>query len=296
MGAMTALMLLAAVPPLDRILERLSEEAEVFAQKAPYVVARERLLHRGRLSPPRFRPRVGAKATQMPLAYVQREVLSEYGWGPAPGNPADLREFRQVVAVDGKQIKKPEKARLALAMNMASDDDRERKRMLQDFERYGMIGAATDFAQDIVLFRRRSLPNYRFAIKGSGDAGGQAATIVGFQQARGQDGARVYHGNQLERVGLEGEIWIRERDLLPLRIVIFIATVENRVKILHTGQVDYFQSTHGVLLPSQVLYRKTEGENLLVENHASYDSYRMFRVETEIKFTPEETVPAPARP
>jgi len=293
MSVVFAACLLAAEPSLERILERLSEEAEVFAQLAPRVVARERLLHRGRRSPPRFRPRIGAKSIEAALGYVEREVISEYGWAALKDNPGDLREFRQVVTVDGRQVKQPEKARLALAMNMTSEDDRERKRMLQDFEKYGMIGAAIDFSQDILLFRRQALPGYEFSLAPPRTLGANPVLVVQFLQKSKDEGARVYHGRELTRVRLQGEIWVREKDLLPMRIILQIPTKEDGEQVLHSGEIDYVASKHGLLLPTAVRYRKTEGENLLVENFAFYNQYRMFKVETEVKFTPEEVTPEP---
>ncbi|MFN7919346.1 MAG: hypothetical protein U0Q16_04570 [Bryobacteraceae bacterium] len=291
MHAAIALLLFAADPPLDRILERLSEEAEIFMRKAPRVVAKERLLHRGRKSPPRFVPRVGAKSIEAALGYVEREVVSEYGWAAMKEQPANLIEFRQVVSVDGKQVRKEEKARLALAMNMTSEDDRQRKRMLQDLEKHGMVGAATDFSQDILLFRRASLSNYGFRVMGPGKIGSTPTIVVEFLQKGGDETARVFAGRDMQRIKLGGEIQVRERDLLPMRISLRIPTKEDGLTVLHTGEIDYYQSRYGMLLPSAVRYKKLEGETILVENFAFYKEYKMFQVETDIKFTPDEAPP-----
>jgi len=280
---------------LGKALDRVAEEAGLFAAMAPKVMAQEWLQHRGRKAPPRFRPNPGSVEKVNPaLVYLKRELVSEFGFAAMKDAPEHIREFRKVVSVDGKQVRKVEKARLELAQNMTSEDDRERKRMLQDLEKYGMIGAATDFSQSILLFRKRDLPRYEFETGDSQWVSGDRATAIKWKQTGREGGAHVFHGKQLSRVPMSGEIWVRNRDLLPLRITLRIPVEEDKQQVLHTGEVDYYQSKYGLLLPTTVRYRKTIGDTMLVENVASIREYKMFAVQTDIKFTVSEIVdPAP---
>jgi hypothetical protein len=274
------------------ILERLSEEAAVFAQSAPRVIAEERLLHRGEKAPAfKLKLRAGEKAVQGDLPYVEREIISEYGFGVFKDNPDSLREFRQVLRVDGKEAKGAERARLTLARNVSTEDDRERKRMLEEFERLGMVGAASDFGQMILLFRRSSLDKFHFNYKAQGKLGLDPVTILQWYQREDEGSARVFQEREMVRVRMQGEIWVRESDQRPLRITVSIPVKEHDTEVVHEGAIDYYQSSHGVLLPSAVRYKKRVGNRLVVENYAFYSKFRMFRVEAEIKFTPEETTP-----
>lgn len=274
------------------ILERLSEEAAVFAQNAPRVIAEERLLHRGEKAPGfKLKLRAGEKAQQGDYPYVEREIISEYAFGVFKDKPDSLREFRQFLRVDGQPAKGSERARLTLARNVSSEDDRERKRMLEEFEKLGMVGAASDFGQMILLFRRSSLDKFHFNYKAQGNLGPDPVTILQWYQREDEGSARVFQEREMVRVRMKGEIWVHEQDLRPLRITVAIPIKEHDTEVVHEGSIDYYRSAHGVMLPSAVRYKKRVGPRIAVENYAFYSKYRMFKVEAEIKFTPEETLP-----
>ena len=274
------------------ILERLSEEAGVFAQNAPRIIAEERLLHRGERTPAfKFKLRAGEKAEQQENPYVEREIISEYAFGVFKDKPESLREFRQFLRVDGEPAKGSERARLTLAKNVSSEDDRQRKRMLEEFEKLGMVGAASDFGQMILLFRRSALDKFHFNYKAQGRLGPDAVTILQWYQREDEGSARVFQEREMVRVRMKGEIWVHETDLRPLRITVIIPVKEHGAEVVHEGSIDYYRSAYGVLLPSAVRYKKRVGNRIAVENYAFYSKYRMFRVEAEIKFTPEENVP-----
>jgi hypothetical protein len=276
---------------LQPILERLSEEASVFATNAKRVIAEERLLHRGMPAAAfRLKLKVGQKATSQP-PYVEREIISEYGFGVLKDKPDSLREFRQPLRVDGAPVKGAERARLTLAKGVSSEDDRERKRMLEEFEKLGMVGAASDFGQMILLFQRPALRQMHFNYKAQGELRGEPVTIVEWYQQEDEKAARVFQGREMVRVRMKGEIWARESDQLPVRITVSIPVQEHDTKVVHEGVIDYYRSRHGVLLPSVVKYKKWVDSRLAVENYSIYSKYRMFRAEAEIKFTTEEGKP-----
>jgi len=279
----------AADPRLPAILQRVSEEADNFQQRALKVVGQEVLQHKGRQIPSRFRYLTGHVSTDPPkVAYIERRVVSEYGYASFKEAPDALREFRQVVSVDGRRVLDSEKARQSLAINMSSDDDRLRKRMLQDFEKYGMVGAATDFGQMILLFRRRMLAGYEFAVLREASIGADSALVLSYKQKDGPDSLRVYHGREMERQKLEGELWVRSSDYVPLRITMAAQVQEDKRPVRHTATIEYVRSSHGLLLPATVRYRKTIEDELMVENVYQYSGFKMFQVEAEIKFTAEE--------
>jgi len=273
---------------LEPILNRVSEEAEVFQQQATSVVGRETLHHRGRKTGSRFR--IGKAALDAPkFSYLQREIVSEYGFSTFQEAPEALREFRQVISVDGRGVLKADQARLALAAGMSSEDDRLRKRMLQDFERYGTIGAATDFGQMLLLFRRRGLAGYEFEISGPGRMGAEEVIVIRYRQKESPDAFRVYHGREMTRVNMSGELWVRASDYIPLRVTMQATLPEDGIPVIHSSTTDYLRSSHGLMLPAAVHYKKMAEGQIIVENRYQYSQYQMFKVEAEIKFIAEDT-------
>jgi hypothetical protein len=285
--ALLVLAPLTSAATLDPYLERLSEEAEAFATTARRMVATETLVHRAVKAPPRFLPRIGAAATTG-AQIITRRIVSEFGYSAMAGSPGDLREFRKVVEVDGKPAADVAKARLELASNMTSEDDRRRKQMLQNFERLGMVGAATDFSQIILRFRRAELPKYEFRYSARNILDSQAVSILVFRQKSKDDGARVFHDKELEVVPIEGEIWMRDSDSRPLRIVTRIVTEEYGLPVLHAAETEYRVTASGALAPVLVRYTRTQEKTVNVENYAAYTAHKIFTVDTEIKFTPDE--------
>jgi len=296
----------AAPPPdLTRALNRLAEEAESFFQKAPRIIGRETLTHKGRLGPPRIR--WGKSSGAPEVRYFTREIAAEYGFAALKDKPEWIREFRQVVAVDGRNIlASTTNPRQALAEGMTNEDDRRRMTLLRDFEKYGQIGAATDFGQSILLFRSRQLPGYDFQFVRQEFSGADEVYVIRWhQKADSPDAASVYSERKLDRVLMDGYLFVRANDGVPLKIVLGLRNPEHDSLVTHAAEIAYAPTRYGVLLPTTVHYRKvaqrlipgakkkdppTPGQPLLmVDNLARYSDWQMFAADAEIKFTPLET-------
>jgi hypothetical protein len=273
-------------PQLDEILRRVSEEAEVFVRVAPATTAEETLKQRALRTPPRFRPRIGDGALKPPpVRYQTREIVSEYGYAAFADSPNVIHEFRQVISVDGRRKLAPEKARQSLSLGIRSADDRVKKRMLLDFEKHGLIGTVTDFGQLILLFTRRRLEQYRFAIAGTGRLGADPLMKVSFAQTGGTQSLTVFEGRQALHQRLRGEIWVRIPDLVPVRITLDALRQDGKVDVREEAAVDYIMSPHGVVLPAAVVHRQYRGGDLVTENVFRYAPFRRFSAESEVKFT-----------
>lgn len=275
--------------PLDAaaqaMLARLAEEAELFHRTAPKLLAQETLRQRALRIPRRFRPRVGAAAAEPPkLEYRTREIVSEYSYGAFRDAPGILHEFRQVIAVDGRPVTAPAQARRKLLAGVRSADDRVKRRMLEEFERHGLSGAAADFGQLILLFRRQSLGNYRFARAGAARVGAEPSVILSFLQVAGQSAVTIFEKGRAIREPLQGRLWLREPDGLPLRIAIEVRRPQGDQTIFDEATVDYAMSSHGVIAPVSVVRKRLAGDRLLVEDVFQYSGFRLFSVETEVTF------------
>jgi hypothetical protein len=270
---------------LDRVLARLAEEAEAFRTAAPTVLAEETLKQRAAKKPSRFRPRIGGAATRPPeLKFQRREIVSEYSFSTFRESPNVLHEFRQVISVDGRPVTTHEKARQTLAIGMRSADDRLKKRLLHEFEKHGLVGAATDFGQVILLFEKRRQGGYEFGFAGKQRIGAESAVVFSFRQTEGE-GVTIIEGRNMIRRPLAGEIWAREEDGLPLRVQLVAVREQDGQTIRDEATIDYVQSQHGFLAPAAVTHRQIAGGQLVVENIYQYSPFRKFSAEAEIKFT-----------
>mgnify|MGYP001098345194 CR=1 FL=1 len=276
------------LPLYDPALARLSEEAEAFQRLAPKIIGSETLHHKGRQGAPRVK--WFSKSNAPAVSYRTTDIVSEYGFGFFNEAPDSIREFRQVVSVDGRARAAAvvRDARQVLAENMASDDDRLRRRLLEDFERYGQTGSATDFGQMLLLFRRRSLPQYTFERMRTAQLGDETVEVVQWRQGRGAVPLYVYSNRRLERLTMQGEIWLRQRDHLPMRITMHSSLEEDGAPVTFAAEIDYKPSRYGLLLPSALHFEKRSGGLVLIDNRSEYSGYQMFGADSAISFEVEE--------
>jgi hypothetical protein len=168
---------------------------------------------------------------------------------------------------------------------MTSRDDRMKKRMIKDFEKYGLKGAATDFGQLILLFGKRRLSDYQFQVSGKYRIGPDEVVRLTFRQTGGGDSVTIFEGRKVIRRPLEGELWVRDSDSVPLRVQMAVERKKGNHVIRDEARVDYAMSVHGVVLPSSTVHRQFADGKLVVENVFRYSSFRKFTAEVEIKFT-----------
>ncbi len=283
-------VLLAAIvdPRIAALLDRVSEEARVFTDQSPRYVGVEKLTQRGRMAAPRFKLRQGGNPNDAPtIAYRTTELISEYSFGSLKEAPGELREIRLVVAVNGRPIRNQMKARLELAEGMSGDRDRLNKQMLLDMEANGMVGAATDLGQMLMLFSRAKLEQLEFTMLPDGQLGEEAVAVLGYRQKGELAAARVYHGKEAADMPLQGELWIGRSTGLPIRITAEGLLKEGKHTVRHSFAVDYGLSAQGVLLPVSCTYRRMQNALMTVETVATYTDFKMFSVDAEIKFAVE---------
>jgi hypothetical protein len=302
-SAVMPLVLLAmrahAQPTLPEILSRVAEEAEVLEQNAPKVLTQETLEQRA-VMPPSRRPRAG-KSAELPKPRLQvREVISEYSVGTLKDSESrNLVEFRQVVSVDGRPIQSPEKARHALSLGVHSADDKVRKRMLEDFARHGLVDVATDYALILLAFSRRGLEQMKISPGGEEAVGPDPALVLNWQQTSAEAGELEFHGRQVARRALQGNLLVRKSDGLPLRIRAWAEHTDGMHKIRDDASVDYVMSSHGFVAPASVVHRHFVDGRLMTENLYRYEPFKLFEAASEIKFTetpePEAAPPPPPK-
>jgi hypothetical protein len=269
--------------PLADLLSRVSEEAEMFRRVAPQTLAEETLQQRSLKPPARYRPRTGSVAWPPPAQYQTREIVSEYSYATLK-NSAALHEFRQVIAVDGRSVRSADSARHALSLGLKSEDDRARKRMLEDFRRFGLVDAAMDFGQMLLLFTKRQMHNYDFHQSGAERLGADEATVLDFDQRQGEQSMLVFEGKKTIRAKLDGKLWVRQSDGLPLRISLRSQWREAGHTRRHEAAVEYASTPYGIVLPVSVKHAEYLDQQLVTENLFRYAPFKKFGADAAIKF------------
>lgn len=273
-----------AQPSVPRLLERLSEEAAVFAARAPSLIAKERLRQRAMKPPPRFRPRLGNPARQ-PLGpqWQERRLESEYTFVRFASEAGAIHEARQVLSVDGKPVRSPEKAVERLAEALRSPDDVRKRLLLKELEKYGLRGAAADFGPLLLLFERSRIDRFEFEPRER--RGG--TQVFRYRQLEGSEGLTVIAGEQAIKLRLSGEVLVRVDDYRLERITLGATHGEGAEAYRQEAEVIYAMTPHGVLAPDRILHREWRGGQIVAENEFEYRDWRRFGAASDIRFTPQ---------
>jgi hypothetical protein len=266
---------------------RVAEEAEVLQQNAPRILTQEVLEQRSLLPPPRFRPRAGSAAEHATgPRFRVRQVISEFSFAPLRNSPShDLVEFRQVLSVDGEPVQTADSALRALTQGMRQGDDRTRKRMLEEFAASGLVDLATDYTLILLAFSASGQKQMEFAPAGSGYIGSDPASAFSWKQKSSQGGALEFHGKESARRALQGTLWVRTSDGLPLRVRAWMEyTDQSQHVIREEGTVDYLMSEHGFVTPASVIHRHVVNGTVITENLYRYQPFRLFATQSTITF------------
>jgi hypothetical protein len=292
MTRLLAILLLASTLHADeqtqKMVARLTEEADAFRRLAPRMLGEETLRQRAQKPPARFHPRIGAAAVgPPPLTWQERKIVSEYGFTAFAGEEESLHELRQVVSVDGHKVGDPRKAQDALAKVISLKDDARKRELLREFEKHGLLGAVTDFGQLILLFTPRNIARYEFSARGPSLLGDTRAVVFAYTQIDGPEELTLFQPNahdQPTRMRARGEVWVRADNFLPLRITLSVSQGDGPTGLHEEAAVDYAMSNYGTLLPSATNHRELRGGKLVAENNFVYGGFHEFGASTDIHF------------
>lgn len=272
---------------VQQMTSRLAEEASVFARVAPDVIGTEKLRQRAiKLTHRRFHPHVVDQSAQPKgPEWQDRELVSEYGFSTLADNPGALREFRRVLTVDGRDVTKSKDSPDVLAKSILSQDDHAKRKLLEQFEKYGLVGTVTDFGQLILLFEGKNIDQYEFAFAGTRMLAADSVLVFSYRQIDGPERLTVWDGKNTIRQKTSGEIWVRESDGLPVRITLNAVRGLGDQAVSEQAQVDYAMSSYGIILPVSVTHREYRAGVLSAENMFTYSGFRKFGASTVIQFT-----------
>jgi len=209
----------------------------------------------------------------------------------------DLHEYRQVVSVDGRPMQTEASARRALSIGMHSPSDRIRKRMLELFAKSCLGDIATDYGLILLEFTRRGWDNLQFGPAAEGRMGTATALVLDWKQRSTAGGELEFHGRRAVHQALQGRLWMRLPDGLPLRVEAWAELQDGGHIVRDQASVEYALSSHGFLTPASVVHRHSVDGQVMTENLYRYQPFRMFSAEADVKFTEEPEPPAaPVKP
>ena len=280
------------------LLARVAEEADAMALNIPKTLSIETLEQHAEMQTERFQPRFGTAAIEPAKHATVRQIVSEYSIAALKNDDSgDLHEFRQVISVDGRPVQTEAHARRALSLGMRSPSDRTRKRMLEQFASYGLVDIATDYGLILLAFGRREWPNLQFGPAADGRVGASAALVLDWKQRSTAGGALEFHGRKAVHQSLQGRLWMRRSDGLPLRVEAWAELQDGGHTVRDQASVEYVMSSHGFLTPASVVHRHLVDGRVMAENIYRYQSFRMFSAQADIKFTEEPgPPPEPGKP
>jgi hypothetical protein len=274
----------------DKMTARASEEAAAFIKIAPDLLGTETLHQRALKPPARFHPRIGAAATTPPPArWVEREIVSEYGFAIFSESAGAIHELRQVISVDGKKVAETKKAQDSLAKAITASDDAQKRAMLKEFEKQGLAGAVTDFGQLLLLFSARSLERYEFTPRQETTIGQDRALVWSYKQIDGPESLTLFEQSKLRHMRVGGEIRVRAADFLPLQISLVTQEGDAPQSIREEAVVTYHLSQeYGALLPFSTEHRELRNGEMVMENRIAYSEFHKFGASSGITFPVEK--------
>ncbi len=264
---------------------RLSQEADAFQRISPSLIGNETLQQKAKkAAPARFRPRVGQAAkTPPPPVWQDRQVVSEYAFVELAGDSETLHEIRKVLSVDGHAVT-AKKGEESLARIISLKNDQRERELLKEFEKYGLAGAVTDFGPLLMLFTPSEIDHYGFNFKGEQMVGSTSAFVLKYSQIDGPEPFTIFQRDQPRHARVQGEVWVRQGDFLPLRITVTVSVGDGTSAVREEATIDYRSSAFGVLVPSTVDHKELLGGQLSVQNSFVYMDFHRFAADSQINF------------
>jgi hypothetical protein len=277
-GFLSALLLHAqGTRDLDEYLDAIARTAATFAASAPGLTAEETLDQHGRRGFVEILRKKKNKARdldiKLPQDFHNHQVISSYTLTEI-GDGHVLHEIRTVGTMDGQSPATPGDARHAMTIGLLSADDRTKRELLEDLEHDRLEGAVTDFGQLILLFATHLQKDYAFSLASEQQLGDEPAVVVGYRQISGSQGLTFFEERTEDRQPATGEIWLRRKDLLPLRITLNTEEALSKKSTIRTeATVNYIPSQFG-LVPESVVHKQFLNSELMVENDFHYADFR----------------------
>jgi len=266
-----------AASPEDRILTDVAKHAARFWESATLYVGRETwetaIPKTASAARSRFH-RHSRSAPRSSSSIPAHEVVSYYAFSAFRKSPEALREFRQIVSIDGRKVK-GDTSLEAFESGIEHSGDRWRQKLLDDFEDASEGATVTDFGQILLLFTKGSQHHYRFRIARYADLDNQPAIVLVYEQASGNQSVHFVSGPQTgDTQPLRGELWVRQRDHLPLKVSMTATHKEGGIAIRDEAEVVYAPLPDSALLPESVTHLRYVRDKLISKDTLHYSDWQ----------------------
>jgi hypothetical protein len=252
-------------------LDRIAKEADLFDKSAHRFAGIETLIQ---TLPKGSRTRRGPRGIETVLPEQVRTIVSEYGFIALDEPGGWIKEVRLVLTVDGLKWNKGKKGLDSLAATLSANDDKKKRSLLESYEDFGLQGFVSDLGQLILLFARGLISNYEISYESTDSSGLEPLLVYRYQQLGGTDALTIFEGSQPIRQKLEGRIWLRARDLTPVRLSLTSQRTVEKSIIRDVSFVEYDNAHFGILLPVRVTHRQYVDQHLFVLDEFTYSRYK----------------------
>ena len=92
------------------------------------------------------------------------------------------------------------------------------------------------------------------------------------------------HRDQLHRMKVFGEVWVRESNFTPVRITMAASQGDGPTLIREEATVNYTMSPWGALVPESAEHRELRVGKLVTENRFQYGEFQRFGVSSAVGF------------
>jgi len=269
--------------PVDRLLDAVSDHADVFHRQARDLVSRETLVQRCYRIPEHGHFAVGKAAEPLPAQVVVTEVVSEYTLSSLKNDRSgSLLEVREVLQKNDVALQTPAAARKALSADSSAGEDRIRKKLLTAFSQLGLLDVATDYGSILLAFTHAALPQLNITPLGRRMFGAEDAFVFTWTQSEG--GLLEFRGHKTARRPMHGELWARLSDGSPERITAVVEHPEKDHVLSDEASIDFAPSRAGCVTPVSVVHRHYVDGKLLTENLYAYAPFERFGADTTIRY------------
>ncbi len=246
---------------VPRLIQALGEDVRNFLQVSTRLVSEETLQH----------------ATRDEHGEWKRHtVVSQYSFASPREESRAVREIRQVQAVDGKPLKN-NRGLEAVASAVAAGSDKEKLKLLEQWERFGIKTVATDLGQLLLLFSPEGIVNYEFRFQARRFVGTAPVLVFAYSQIDGPGSMTVFKDGAVQKPKLTGEVWVDEKNYRLLRVALHThVPAEKKLLARQDLIVDYAWWPAGCVMPVSALHREYVNGALRVENRYEYAAYKTF--------------------
>ena len=249
-------------------IQKIGFYADQFARMAPSFTATE-TLEQSRLDEKKIMKPHKKDEPWPPV--IKRTIVSAYGYAVTG---TGVQEVRQILSVDGKPVKASGSLLDALAAGVSAESDEKRHKLMLDIEKHGLRGMVIDFAQIILLFSKGAVQRYEFEFQKEEEVEGQLYLIYRFNQIDGQQAVTIFEGKAPVKKKLQGEIWLRRTDLIPLHLVLQTEHTDKKETVQDVTTVTY-GTMDAYIAPQEVKHQQFRNGTLHVEDLFKYSEQKL---------------------